>query len=55
MDDAKGKAALRISGHRIMRRFKKALREVVGLHELKEDIIEQAGWSDEPYKFDAED
>jgi hypothetical protein len=35
------KAALRIGGHRITRRFKKALCEVAGLQELKEDIIDR--------------
>ena len=49
------KAALRIGGHHITRRFKKALCEVAGLQELKEDIIDRAGWSKEPDKFDAVD
>jgi hypothetical protein len=49
------KAALRIGGHRITRWFKKALCEAVGLQELKEDIIDQAGWSEEPDKFEAVD
>jgi hypothetical protein len=51
----KEKAALRIGGSWITRWFKKALREVVGLQELKEDIIDRAGWSDRPDKFDAVD
>jgi hypothetical protein len=49
------KAALRIGGCLIMRRFKKALCEAAGLQELKDDIIDSAGWSDEPDKFDAVD
>jgi hypothetical protein len=36
----KEKAALRIGGCWIMRQFKKALHEVAGLQELKEDIID---------------
>jgi hypothetical protein len=38
-----------------MRRFKKALCKAAGLQELKEDIIDRAGWSDEPDKFEAVD
>jgi hypothetical protein len=34
------KAALRIGGHQITRRFKKALHKAAGLQELKEDIID---------------
>jgi hypothetical protein len=49
------KAALRIGGHHITRRFKKALREAAGLQELKEDIIDRAGWSEDPDKFDTVD
>jgi hypothetical protein len=51
----KEEAALRINGHQIMRQFKKALHEAAGLQELKEDIIDQAGWSDKPDKFHAVD
>jgi hypothetical protein len=39
----------------IARQFKKALREAAGLQELKEDIIDRAGWSEEPDKFGAVD
>jgi hypothetical protein len=49
------KAALRIGGRRITRQFKKTLCEAAGLQELKEDIIDRAGWSEEPDKFDAVD
>jgi hypothetical protein len=49
------KAALRIGGHRITRQFKRALCEAAGLQELKEDIINQAEWSEEPDKFEAVD
>jgi hypothetical protein len=49
------KAALRIGGHQITRWFKKALCEAVGLQELKEDIINRAGWSEEPDKYEAVD
>jgi hypothetical protein len=49
------KVALRIGGHHITRRFKKALCEAAGLQELKEDIVDRAGWSEEPDKFEAVD
>jgi hypothetical protein len=49
------KIALKIGGCRVTKLIKKALRAAAGLQELKEDIIDRAGWSDEPDKFDAVD